>query len=775
MSYSKILSLSCIGGLTFSLCVNAQQGQRKWRYVAAPSTQELGGMLVDPNRGNRAALCSWVDEDEHTTTLLVGVKDKDGATINKIIYSLTQPDTMINEKTNIQLKGLIPRNIFRSPEKVLYLAANNGKSGVAARGEVWVSINGQNWLKLGDYRNDGHITFSVKTIGGNETTVVQVKMPGTESTDIITTDDEINLKEYLRKKHKSIAASQNDNSPKQLSSTNKWFIGITTTNSEPESAESIGENLVSPQGIISQEVPILSGYQVKTKIDDQVLNDCMHAINRSSPDLAEICSKVQDNTNCTKTYNNNKEKINELEESKQDINRHITDLLSLEADNTLNWFNFFGHVSTRTEQIDALATLDNHQSNNKKDTNDALTKFKSISAVLLDDFNNRRDYDTLSKQKSNIDLKLYKQQQIIYQIDNQQEKLRIADKKACDQAPKPEYIDRLNRTLIGDQNRHNNYDSCVVTYDNSGFIASRYQENNNYLSELHTCGKVTEVNLPKYIGQYDQPQEVIAQNNGSIAIVNNGNEIKITNNVKASSSDCQKVDYTAFGPCSINRVMITGIHPTLAWSHSDTATITASKRYNGIFLALGQTPTTRSDNRLGVYLTPIDIEATRECHKKSKVINLGGTLTGEPAAKVIWWWQKEDSKGSFQNIEATKTESNKEETIEIKSYATNQNITVYIGEFDENGKKQIPTYTTNSTGKYRLMASTVIGGFLCDRNNNDSEIISSYHEAIGSPTAVIEVTDKCIEPIKVKNKQSDDSNTCFLTDNSDATDRKRTH
>lgn len=190
--------------LTSCLWVSASVNEStSWLQVAPIVLEER---LVEANPGGRAALCSWINEDKHETTILVAVKNKFGNHgIKKLVYTLTESKPKITS-TNINLKQFIPRTILRTDGGILYLTANSGiddnwsdlVSGTQLRnrpkpleGSVWVSSdNGNNWIELEDGKNNGIMNasymacYKTDTEGAVGATTIRVGGVGIASTEI---------------------------------------------------------------------------------------------------------------------------------------------------------------------------------------------------------------------------------------------------------------------------------------------------------------------------------------------------------------------------------------------------------------------------------------------------------------------------------------------------------------------------------------------------------------------------------------------------------------
>jgi hypothetical protein len=744
----RIKHLAYIGGLAFSLYANTTQ-KRLWHYVAGPDISKLGN-LVEPNTGNRAALYSWVDEGKHTTTLLVGTKNLRGDhCIRKMVYSLSQPGTPEYSLPFTIGNELIPRNIFRSPEGVVYLIANNGNKGNDRKGGVWASLdNGTSWEKVGNHINDGHIAFYTKLLNNQKTTIIRVGVPGRESTEIVVTDIDSALENYKEEIQYSGCFD-----PKSISSKDQFRVykvaSFTTVSdgatgsvaADSSATEQVGEVVVGHDGAIQYGLPILSAKMVRTEVEPTEPVGCRDALVINKIDLKKMVTNLEaaKTKNCERLCG----ELNFYKENPMYFKLQAFYDKQIEYVNKIIKYSYDNTSSNDPNSLPALREEKDKIHNNELGI---LQNSKSALEALIE-ASKKVGCSNVSKFKAFIDEYKTELTKVEQQITDKKQEIdnhasTMVD--ACDKTPDPTFVQQLEMNLLGQKC---DYNRCVATYDNSGFIVSA-DKGNTTVSDVLNCNPVNHDTQIFTHHSYSQPQEVIAQSDGSMAVVSGGNHIDISTD-KSVSGDCQNIKNTSFYKCKTERVMITGVHPTLCLS--DDAT-TKNPPYNGMFLALGQHSETKTAS-LGLYMAPIATEISNKYCWLSKN-EIHGKLTGEPTAKVIWWLQKKASNSdSYDDIPAV--DNNKKNVITIK-LDNNKTLTVYIGELDKQGKKEI--LINNNIGRkeaYRLMASTVVGGFVCDRMNNDpGKILSSTYKNIGVSTKDVSLIANVANGLKVDNSDS---------------------
>ena len=261
-----------------------------------------------------------------------------------------------------------------------------------------------------------------------------------------------------------------------------------------------------------------------------------------------------------------------------------------------------------------------------------------------------------------------------------------------------------NKPEINDKYRH-----CIVTYDNTGLILTKRTKNDSDLVNIyHGPVKVISKNYSNPI-VVANPQEVVAQYDGFMAVT----ETKSNNSVihiKPPSKDGQVSNFITTNVFAdsdkdnIKRVMITGVNP-LDW-HSNKE---ARARYNGKLLAIGQSYSTKSNEALLKLYTQPTLPVIR-------YVRLGDfdaikySITGEPYAKVRYWWHRVDSNSDFVPLTLNDIQNNNKLHIVDKGEVR----------LDENGNYLETTYLPIQSGTYRLIASAVVGGFYCDHDTNGS-------------------------------------------------------
>jgi hypothetical protein len=622
-----------------------------WRQVSSIDLKRAD--LVEANIGGRAALCSWVEENK--TTILVGVKNKDGKHgISKLVYSLDKSEPIVTP-TEIDLRGFIPRTILRTSSGVLYLTANTainsewkdhfsiknvtstipeeqritlGTPG-SLNGGVWVSIdNGKNWEELVNdsgkgIRNAGYMA-SYKPRGINDGTVdetaVRVGGAGISSTEIICFKNENSAKKTKNNKGHSSRIQPLDTYHFVISTV---FDKIQDEFSNPILTR-IGELPIRNDGVDSGKNAIRFTYAI-----DSV------GCNGGGRDHAKV-AKIGCGTPIFDTYCNTTKPTE-------------TKLLQLG--------NSCGH------RIENNAYT--YQYGDNKCFPDGYWKIVHRNHEgRLEPYNSPGD-----KEKG------YKN--IYSSYDNP-------------------YSGHPKDTNLGPTK--DKYRNCVVSYDNSGLFLTKIQLSKEKQSTENIVeayfGAIEDMKAPDKSASFSNPQEVVAQYKDFMAIADGKQKIYI----RSSRINAGKAFYaTDFEESvGINRTMITGIHP-LDWHNEN-----KQGSYNGRLIALGQ-----SNDKLLVKLymrtTKPEISYTTVGDKDA----LDYAITGEPYAKVKLWWQKANEDANFTSLTY-----NNIKDVNDAAIVTSSEITL-----DKDGRyESTAPYLPKVTGKYRLVASAVVGGFYCDYN-----------------------------------------------------------
>ena len=621
-----------VGIMAVVAVIGTQASEPSWHEVSSITTKDK---LVQANQGGRAALCSWVNESDSKTTLLVGIKNTGGKCgISKLIYSLDKHEPIVTA-AEIDLKGFIPRTILRTSSGTLYLVANSGTdsdwlehwSDPNAKGKlkerlirpevllesllggVWISIDdGNNWIELNGVGNKaimnaGYIACHRPagiSIASNDT-VIRVGGAGISSTEITCFDNKESAEQYQK---------------------------ITERRRKDDVA--INSRL---QGIDSTHYLVIS--TVFDKIQGNPIgNDPLLTRIGELP----INSDGTDSQRSTIRFN------------------YGTNGQGCHARHGRQW----------TGAIDV-----------------------GFGTPIFDDYCNKLNVQTIMS-KAGRDCGANSNPKFNYHYGDTNVK--------C--FPNGYYYYE-NRDSSGELKEHGSsngkndtkdkYHNCVVTYDNTGLFLTKLTSQNpqkQHVVEAYFNKIDQDLKKPSGLKTFLNPQEVVAQYDGFMAVVTQGKLVHI----RKSSLDSKSHPFgeTIFDSNNIERVMIAGVNP-LDW-HSIR---NDKERYNGRLIAIGQL---HDELRIKLYM-----QATQPSIKLKTIDDtqtvIAYKITGEPYAKIKYWWQKADN-GQFAPL----TRNN------IDSIVDKGEI-----DLDKNGCRESTTsYRPNASGKYRLITSAVVGGFYVD-------------------------------------------------------------
>jgi hypothetical protein len=616
-----------------------------WRQV---SSIDLKADLVEANIGGRAALCSWVEKNK--TTVLVGVKSKHPVdiknknkiySIKKLVYSLGNQEPIITD-TDISLE-FIPRTILRTSSGILYLTANT------AINSAWRDH------------------FDIKDVKSTSFEQQRIRLASPES---------LNGGVWV-----------------SIDNGDKWV----------ELTDISGKGIMNA-GYIASYKPI----GTNGTVDETAVR--VGGAGISSREI--ICFK---NENSANEHDNNKKsgssRIQKLDDTHYFVISTVFDKIQGKAsDDPIITrigelpIDYYGMDSGKSA-IRFSYVIDSYGCHGGGRDHAKVAKL-GFETPIFDTPCSATDTIKTEDRQLGTDCRVK-----IKGSDSPKYLYHYGNTNGCFPDGYWRIIHRNHKgeldPFVSDQGKgyKNDYDSdndsknptkdkyrnCVVSYDNSGLFLtkihlSKEKQNTENTVEAY-LGAIGDAKAPgKY---FSNPQEVVAQYNGFMAIADSQQQIYI----KSSRTD-DDFHVTNFDTGALGRVMIAGVQP-LDW-HSTEDEIA---RYNGRLIAFGQL---RNKFLVKLYMraTTAEISYTTVGDKEA----LDYKITGEPYAKVKLWWQKANEEDIFTELTYEKINAN-----DVSIVDSSEIIIGKDGIFNST-----EPYLPKAIGNYRLIASAVVGGFYCD-------------------------------------------------------------
>ena len=647
-----------LGFLSLVLAIDIQATTSKgpsWREVSSTTLDNSTVSLIEPNIGGRAALCSWVVEDKdsgkNTTNILVGTIGGNGKCgINKLVYNLSKKDPTITS-VNIDLNGFRPRAILRTNNGVLYLTANSDTSS--------------DWLAHWKLQKDNANKDKTKA----KYLLAALETPKELLGGVwVSIDDGDTWIELLTIDGKSIM--------------NAGYMACYRVDTKNKSDDDTVIR-VGGAGISSTEIAHFTDrykaeeYKEYTQV--RLQNCCSATVAHIAPDYIKIKSLGGSNYFVISAMVNG---------TKSNCNGILTRIGELPIS--------YDGTDLQLNAIKFSYVIANHLKEDKR--GDLIASYVNFGTPIFGNYHNSIEAGENCEKPSHRLEDLY----FLYKHDGE-------SSTAC--PPEDYWHADIHKAESSAYKKHESSDTtdttkdkyynCVATYDNTGLFLAKLNSKKENIVEAYTGAIDKNLKAPsKYADDFSYPQEIVAQYDGFMAIANNENEVQIR---KVSNSN-DSFDKTVFDNSSFNRVMIAGVQP-LDWHSSPSD----RKRYNGRLIAIGQ----HSDQfLLKLYMLPTQSIAERA--NVNGVDTIKCKITGEPYAKVKYWFQQADSDGKFAQL----TRSNIEAGCSSIVYKNEANL-------DQYGSYSVNTYKPKQTGKYRLVTSAVVGGFYCDCDINQPDNIGT--------------------------------------------------
>ena len=650
-----------LGLLLVVLAVDTQAAVNKeplWRQV---SSIKLKASLVEANQGGRAALCSWVDEHEAKTTVLVGVKNNEGNYgINKLVYSLDKNEPIMTYAKIPDLNKFQPRTILRTSSGTLYLTANSSIDN------SWTEL----WTPEGIEKKHSAINIHV------ELTSPQSLLGGVWIS-IDAGDNWIEVKSLIN-------SSINNKKSERKSIKNAGYMAH--------------YKLVKASGTIDATAVRVGGSGVNS-------NEIVCFMDKASANNYLTTSSTSNRDGCVQKLDDTHYLVISTV-----IDRIQGNLLSLEKDPLLTRI---GEIPIGIDGMD----LGLNAIRFTYVTNGRGHEYRHTPWIKLIDigfgtpiFNTYCDNDNKKELAKEIPVRKCEPHKISDYHHGDTNKCFPNGWWYADDFDRQNKCLGLNSSSISKTTK-DKYRNCVVTQDNTGLFLTKLNQVKGNSVEAYLGQIGTDARAPRLSTKiFNNPQETVAQYYGFMAIVDEEQKIWTRELVTNTNTNLQET--TAYG-ITDGRIMISGVHP-LDWNN----TKDKKNRYNGRLIALS-----KLEDELLVKLYMRATQPSIEFVTTDNRDAINYTITGEPYAKIKYWWQKADKNGNFAQLTRAGIEKY-EDLLTIDNIVGTDEVVLdqngyYIGK---------SSYKPEQTGTYRLIASAIVGGFYCDYDTDQPDYIGTASE-----------------------------------------------